>query len=154
MTDALRAAEVLAANHAFYDAFRREDLRAMDALWARRAPVACVHPGWEALVGREAVMRSWRGILAGGAPPLRCEGARAMVLGEAAYVLCVERIGAAALVATNVFVREDGAWRLVHHQAGPLARGGPDAGDAGDDGDDGGGEGGDDRGAGDDPAAN
>jgi hypothetical protein len=26
----------------------------------------------------------------------------------------------ARLVATNVFVREGGAWKMVHHQAGPL----------------------------------
>ena len=28
----------------------------------------------------------------------------------------------AELVATNLFVREDGAWRLVFHQAGPVHR--------------------------------
>jgi hypothetical protein len=28
----------------------------------------------------------------------------------------------AHLAATNVFVLEDGQWRMVHHHAGPLAR--------------------------------
>ncbi|MFL5400830.1 MAG: nuclear transport factor 2 family protein [Myxococcales bacterium] len=28
----------------------------------------------------------------------------------------------ATLVATNLFVREDGTFRMVHHHAGPLTR--------------------------------
>ena len=42
---------VLAANEAFYRAFAARDFAAMDALWAAEAPVACIHPGWDALVG-------------------------------------------------------------------------------------------------------
>jgi hypothetical protein len=44
------------------------------------------------------------------------------VLGESAYVVCGEAVDGAELVATNLFVREDGAWKLVHHQAGPVHR--------------------------------
>jgi ketosteroid isomerase-like protein len=114
---------VLAANQAFYDAFARGDLAAVEALWAYRAPVACIHPGWEALHGREEVIASWRAILAGGgAPPVRCTRPTAAVMGDSAYVVCGEAIDGAELVATNLFVREDGAWRLVHHQAGPIHR--------------------------------
>ena len=54
---------VLAANLEFYRAFTTGDAEAMDALWARQAPVACVHPGWPALTDRNAVIESWRGIL-------------------------------------------------------------------------------------------
>jgi hypothetical protein len=116
-------AEVLAANQAFYEAFARGDFAVIDALWARRAPVACIHPGWGALHGREEVMASWRSILEGGSrPPVRCIRPTAWVLGESAYVVCGERIQGAELVATNLFVREDGAWKLVHHQAGPVHR--------------------------------
>jgi hypothetical protein len=67
-------------------------------------------------------MASWRGILRGpGAPTIACTDATCHVLGESAFVVCIERLEAGALVATNVFVREDGAWRLVHHHAGPVA---------------------------------
>ncbi|MBV8937825.1 MAG: nuclear transport factor 2 family protein, partial [Alphaproteobacteria bacterium] len=52
---------VLAANLEFYRAFAIRDLAAMDALWARQAPVACLHPGWSALKDREAIMESWAG---------------------------------------------------------------------------------------------
>lgn len=113
-------AELLFANEAFYHVFRSRDPAAMDELWARRTPVACVHPGWQALMGREAVMESWRGILSNPeAPSLDCRAPRARVIGELGFVVCYEVLGPNVLVATNLFLREDGAWRMVHHHAGP-----------------------------------
>jgi ketosteroid isomerase-like protein len=118
--------EALAANAAFYAAFAASDAERMDAVWARNAPVACVHPGWEVLTGREAVMDSWRRMFeSGGAPPIQCEKPVAHVLGPAAFVTCFERVPGATLVATNLFVREEGAFRMVHHHAGPLTRAAP-----------------------------
>lgn len=115
------AESVLFANEAFYQAFADRDLAAMEAIWAERAAVACIHPGWGALEGRAAVMQSWRGIMGNAASPrIRPRGARAHLLGEAAaYVICFEEIEGQFLLATNLFVREDGRWRLAHHQAGP-----------------------------------
>jgi ketosteroid isomerase-like protein len=116
--------EVLEANEAFYRAFAARDVAAMDAAWARRAPVACIHPGWDALDGREEVVGSFRAILeSGSAPKVRCTLAQAHLLGEVAFVTCHELVQGATLVATNLFVREDGAWRLCHHQASQLAPG-------------------------------
>jgi hypothetical protein len=43
-------------------------------------------------------------------------------MGDSAYVVCGEAIDGAELVATNFFVREDGAWKLVHHHAGAVHR--------------------------------
>jgi len=116
-------AEVLRANAAFYDAFAGKDADAMDRIWAERSAVACVHPGWGALFGRDAVLRSWRAILTGGgAPPIRCEGPSALLWGDAALVLCVERLPGGALAASNLFVREPSGWKLVHHHASPVAQ--------------------------------
>ncbi|HEY7726632.1 MAG TPA: nuclear transport factor 2 family protein [Anaeromyxobacteraceae bacterium] len=113
--------EVLDVNDAFYAAFAARDLAALEALWARETPVACVHPGWNALRGREAVMASWRAILGGDPPDLRCSAATAHVAGGVAYVVCQERLPRGpALVATNLFVREGGRWQICHHHAGPL----------------------------------
>jgi ketosteroid isomerase-like protein len=114
-------AEVLFANASFYEAFKVESLAAMDALWARRAPVACIHPGWPALVGRARVMASWKAIFESGAPAIRCASAEAHVLGDAAFVTCTELLEDGQLVATNLFAREDGRWRMVHHHAGPVS---------------------------------
>jgi ketosteroid isomerase-like protein len=116
-------AAVLKVNLAFYAAFRTRDMAAMDRLWARRAPVACIHPGWQALRGREAVMGSWAQILEGPNPPaITCHRATAHLLGDTAFVICNERVTGDELVATNVFVREDGDWRLVQHHAGGVAQ--------------------------------
>jgi hypothetical protein len=111
---------VLFANEAFYLAFNGQDMPAMTDIWARTAPVSCIHPGWPPLFGREEVLESWDGILSGDVPPaVSCHGARALVYGEAATVLCYERLPEGYLAATNVFVREKGVWKMVHHQAGP-----------------------------------
>jgi ketosteroid isomerase-like protein len=114
--------EVLDANSAFYRAFSARDLDAMDELWSRRTAVVCVHPGWDVLRGRDEVMDAWRAILTGaGSPKIGCSHAFAQVHGDVALVLCREHVEGGQLVATNVFVREEGGWRLVHHQASPLA---------------------------------
>lgn len=111
---------VLAANMAFYRAFEKRDLTAMEELWATRSPVACIHPGWAPLFGRAAVLASWEGIFQGqSAQSVACVEARPHVCGEASFVVCTERLPEGDLVATNLFVREDARWKLVHHQAGP-----------------------------------
>jgi len=116
--------EVLEANEAFYRAFAARDPEAMAALWAERHPVACSHPGWDVLDGRAEVLRSWRGILASpSAPAVACSMAQAHVLGEVAFVTCHEVLPGGRLSATNLFAREGGRWRLVHHQASPIAPG-------------------------------
>lgn len=114
---------VLAANLEFYRAFATRDLRAMDALRARRAPVACLHPGWTALKDREAVMESWSGILSNpAAPRIACFDEEAFVYGDIALVLCEEELDGGTLAASNFFVREDGVWRIAHHHAGQIVR--------------------------------
>ena len=67
------------------------------------------------------VIESWRAILRD-PPPIRASEARAHVLGASAFVTCVETVDGTALVATNIFANENGAWRMVHHQAGHAAR--------------------------------
>lgn len=115
--------EVLRANESFYRSFSGRDFAGMDELWARTRRVTCIHPGRSALVGRERVMASWRAIL-GGANRIEAGAAQAFLDGDAAYVVCFEGEHGEqpVLIATNIFVREDGHWRMVHHHAGPLAR--------------------------------
>ena len=112
---------VLAANLEFYRAFTTRDLVAMDALWAHEAPVTCVHPGWPAIAGRDAVMESWHSILANpDAPKIACYDERVMLYGDAALIVCEEELAGGTLIASNLFVRENDSWRIAHHQAGQL----------------------------------
>jgi hypothetical protein len=93
---------ILAANAAYYRAFSTGDVAAMDQIWADDG-VSCVHPGWTPLIGRAAVVDSYRNILTS---PNRVRIAHredtAILTGDEG-----RRIG--------------GAWRMVHHQASPIA---------------------------------
>lgn len=112
---------VLAANAAFYAAFNGRDMAAMDALWSADEAVSCIHPGWNVLSGREAVLGSWRGILANPEQPrIVAGGAEVHIGGELAVIVCRELVAGSPLAATNVFLREDGGWKLLHHQSGPV----------------------------------
>ncbi len=113
---------VLAANEAFYRAFRERDYHAMETLWAEELPVVCIHPGWSALTDRAAVMHSWAQILSNPlSPSIRSRNNHAFIFEDIAFVLCQEVIGGSSLMATNIFARENGEWKLIHHHAGMVA---------------------------------
>lgn len=110
--------DILAANTAYYEAFASADAEKMSRIWADQ-DVTCVHPGWPALVGRPAILQSYRNIF-GNPNQERVEphNAMAMVFGDEGRVICIELIGNAhALAATNWFRRVTGVWRMIHHQA-------------------------------------
>jgi ketosteroid isomerase-like protein len=112
---------VLAMNLEFYRAFTTQDLAAMERIWATKAMVLCTHPGWLPLAGRDAVMDSWRKILGNPeAPNVMCHDDVAYLYGAMAVVVCEEELSGGHLAATNLFIKEDGSWRLVHHQASPI----------------------------------
>jgi ketosteroid isomerase-like protein len=113
---------ILAANAAYYRAFSAGDFAAMSRIWAEDG-VSCVHPGWTPLVGRAAVIESYRNILMS---PNRVRIVHredtAIVSGDEGRVVCIEIVeGTALLAATNFYRRVGGAWRMVHHQASPIA---------------------------------
>ncbi len=112
-------AAVLFTNDAFYLAFANQDLDAMDALWSKKTPVTCIHPGWDPLIDRDEVMESWQSILTNPtATHITCKSPTVRVFGELACVICHEVLDQGFLVATNLFAHEDGLWKIIHHQAG------------------------------------
>lgn len=110
--------QVLAANAAFYAAFRAGDFRAMGSVWSRRRAVRVFHPNARGIEGRDAVMRSWEAILLDGGP---CDilpiDPLVIISGKSAMVVCEEHLGDTRMIATNLFAQEPGGWRMVHHQA-------------------------------------
>lgn len=112
---------LLAANQAYYRAFSANDYASMSTVWGED-DISCVHPGWPALIGRDAVLASYRDILRNPRQePIQHRNEKTILSGTEGRVFCVEIVGEAALMATNWFRLVDGAWRLVHHQASPLA---------------------------------
>lgn len=116
---------LLAANAAYYRAFAKRDLAAMESIWAEDG-VTCVHPGWPALVGRAPTLASYRDIFRNPSQEeVRASEERVLIDGDDGRVFCVERVGSGLLLATNWFRRIEGRWRLLHHQASPLATSAP-----------------------------
>lgn len=120
MADSVTQAKtaVLAANEAFYSAFRSRDYSAMLTLWSDQHEISVYHPGWPGIYGREEVMDSWYRILRIGTPPnVQAHDPHVIVNGKTAMVTCVEDVGGARMIATNTFVDEAGDWKLIGHQA-------------------------------------
>jgi ketosteroid isomerase-like protein len=117
------------ANGRFYQALERLDLHAMERVWLTEDWVKCIHPGWEMITGWPDIRRSWAVIF---------ENTRALriiltevsveVIGDVAWLTCVENITAyhdegmmlGLAQATNIFLRRNGGWFLVHHHASLL----------------------------------
>lgn len=111
---------LLFANEIFYRAFAGRDMKGLEEIWANAPTISCTHPGWNPVIGRVAVLESFRAILQGPNPPdLRCLAPQPILMGDCAYVLCFEAMGGHFLTATNIFIRQGRLWRLHHHHAGP-----------------------------------
>ena len=108
------------AETVFYEAFMRCDAEVMAALWAE-GDVVCIHPGSGAIVGHEAVVRSWNHIFSNAHPPqITYTVSKRTVSDELAVSLVVEEVstdgGDTALVlATNVYQKFDSGWLMVEH---------------------------------------
>ncbi len=111
---------LLFANEAFYQAFSARDADALIELWDDQEECMCVHPGWNALFGVDAIIHSFESIFSGPAPPqIICHVANSTIMDGSGIVVCYEEIGAQVLVATNVFKQRGSKWLLVLHHAGP-----------------------------------
>lgn len=124
-------AEVRAASTRFYEALNQllgGDVSGMDAVWSHGATVSTMHPIGGREIGWEAVRASFAGVgqLAGGGH-VRLDDQVTRVVGDLAYELGVER-GQAKLAGeevhidgrvTNIYQREGGTWKLVHHHGDP-----------------------------------
>lgn len=109
---------LLLANETFYAAFAQCDCDAMEDVWSSTADITCIHPGWPAINGRDAVIGSWRSIMQSDSPLISVSQAEARVFGDTGYIICNEHLQPGTLIATNIFLLEDGIWKMIHHQAG------------------------------------
>ncbi|MFN8122391.1 MAG: nuclear transport factor 2 family protein [Thermoleophilia bacterium] len=122
LTSPIRS-QVLAANDAFYDAFRRRDLGDFMACWAERDDVVFIPPMGDPWFGREVVERGlaeqWREELHW---QLETEVLAVAYDDPVATVTCREHLACNEdlgadfdLLATNTFVLGPEGWRMTHH---------------------------------------
>lgn len=110
--------DVLRVNHEFYSAFRSGDYARMDELWARKHGVSVIHPNWDNIEGRDAVMASWFEVMVVSEPPMvTVRDESVIVTGRRAMVFCTECFDVTRIVASNLYVLEEDDWRMTHHQA-------------------------------------
>jgi ketosteroid isomerase-like protein len=126
------ARQVEEANGRFYQAFEARDLAEMDSMWAHGDHVRCIHPGWSMIAGWEGVRESWDAIFKDTREMRFSIGdVEVHVMGDGAWVSCTEsilsqaggNISVTTLLATNLFERRGGAWRMVHHHASHILTG-------------------------------
>lgn len=121
--------EIRAVATQFYAALNsvlNGDAAPMADVWSRGPDSTTMHPIGGREVGWEQVWASWQqvaGIASGGNVELGEQLIR--VIGDAAYELGIERVDATLagqpvrreVRVTNIYRREAGAWRIIHHHA-------------------------------------
>jgi uncharacterized protein (TIGR02246 family) len=117
------------ANLEFYRAIEAAALERMSEVWWHTENARCVHPGWNLLVGWARIRQAWEQIFAS-PEKMRITPTEVYVyqVGEMAWVSCVENItvfqessfDTVQAVATNLFIRREGRWLLLHHHASPM----------------------------------
>jgi ketosteroid isomerase-like protein len=126
--------EVVRANESFYRAFESLDIKEMEKVWSKDCEIQCGHPGWRILRGWEPVMESWRRIFEN-TPSMRfmLTDVSVDVRGSMAWVTLYENLTSSlegqnisvTILATNVFLKHSGTWRMVHHHGSSVAPLGP-----------------------------
>ncbi|MCC6191749.1 MAG: nuclear transport factor 2 family protein [Anaerolineales bacterium] len=126
--DAVPSAAVLAAHTSFYTALSLADLALMERLWLPSPAAVCVHPGWPALLGWDAIHASWVRIFENQGPlHIWPTEVQLRLHGQTAEVNCLENIDMRQMrdnavlqnLAINVFRLASGAWRLLEHHTLP-----------------------------------
>jgi ketosteroid isomerase-like protein len=118
--------QVIEANLKFYFALESLDVDLMEEVWTTDGSASCVHPGWNRLIGWEAIRANWEEIFRD-TKSMRIDisEVNVEVHGHIAWVVCLESITTevdnqthrAQAYATNVFVYEDARWLLAVHHA-------------------------------------
>ncbi len=118
-------AEVTNANDLFYEAFRSGSIKKMKAIWGAGEHVQCLHPGAACIGGSDSVLQSWD-IVFSSLPPgaqleIGVEQTRVHADDTMGFVTCVENVkgddGVGTLACTNVFEKQQGEWKIIHHHA-------------------------------------
>lgn len=113
------------AEIAFYEAFEQKDLSAMMAVWAEDEEIVCIHAGGERLSGFDKVRAGWS-LIFSSPEPMRIELSNQIYTQNTLlaahsvhenFVFGGENKTRPPLLATNVYIRSVGGWRMLLHHA-------------------------------------
>ena len=126
--------DVLQVNSAFYSAFSKKDLKAMEQLWLQENTAICIHPSHNPLLGYSDVMKGWKSMFESSNGSFQKNWMeptqiRLSVRGATAIVTCEELVYVRRfvrgqrrqdelinkLLATNIFRKVDGKWYMNYH---------------------------------------
>ncbi|MBL8149011.1 MAG: nuclear transport factor 2 family protein [Blastocatellia bacterium] len=128
-------AEVEKVNTQFYKALEACDIKAMDDIWLHENWVRCIHPGSDPVVGWQEVRESWAEIFSNTrSMKLSISNLFIKIVGEMAWVECTEDIAtffdqgftSGQAQSTNLYLKIEQKWRMVHHHVSPLPTDVPD----------------------------
>jgi uncharacterized protein (TIGR02246 family) len=121
--------DVRAASDRFYsalEAMANGDARSMADVWSHDDDVTTMHPIGGREEGWDAVRGSWEGVASASTDGTLTRSDQVIrVIGNAAYELCTESVSwtfagepmSLEGRATNVYRKEQGEWKIVHHHA-------------------------------------
>jgi ketosteroid isomerase-like protein len=123
--------EVRQASDRFYEALGsmlNGDAGPMSDVWSHDPGVSTMHPLGGREVGWDAVRGSWEGAanaFEGGSHEV--SDLEVSVLGDVAYTTGIEHVDVTLgdkslhfdIRATNIYRREDGEWKIIHHHTDP-----------------------------------
>jgi ketosteroid isomerase-like protein len=96
----------------------------MKLAWHHTDAVTAAHPLGDWSYGWEEILATWEVVAGIGSPEnggSRIRNLQVRAYGDMAYSTCVfvagARFGGATVNCTNVLVRDDGDWKIVHHHA-------------------------------------
>ena len=116
----------VAAEQAFYQAFRELDMASMRELWVESSEAYCIHPSGQLFKGWESILSSWaRMFRVAEKPRVQFSLINQNQSAELAVHLVVERVGpvtataqaGVVMFATNVYQLTPQGWRMFGHHA-------------------------------------
>lgn len=120
---------VMLANEAFYDALRTCSEEKMTRVWMKNDGVSCTHPASGLTGGFDDVIAGWRRVFTTARPTqVDVDIVSLEVQRNLAWVICKQNVTSVRArntfggerIATNLFQKESGQWRLVHHHSSPV----------------------------------
>ena len=120
---------IISSNQSFYDAFNKQDLGLMKAVWSDDVCARCIHPGWPMLKGYGEIIQSWEDIFQHNQHmEIQVSDVEVVMHDDIAWVSCQENlfsiqttgVQSSKVHSTNLFQRMGDDWKMILHHAAAI----------------------------------